>query len=146
MDRYSKKLDGTYVKDPAGSYVLQENGTYTTSPAPAAKPGVATAAAVAIKRTGRVTLVGGNTDGKNLFLEVSVFDGEHNNLLKPVFPFNTKAEAVLAYMQEIIETNPKFPDDLSSMMQKTFFWDVEEEAYYTQVGNAKAVRVKPVKK
>jgi len=87
------------------------------------------------------TLVGANSDGKNLFLVVEVFDGEHNNRFEPVFPADTKAEEITEYLKSLIEKNPKLSDEIIGMIQKKVFWDKAEEGWYTQTGNEKAVRI-----
>lgn len=92
-------------------------------------------------KTNRVTLVGGNTDGKNLYLEVEMFDGEHTNRFEPVFPLDTTAEEITQYFKTIIEKNPKLSSEIVGMMQKTVFWDATEESYYTQTANQKPVRI-----
>lgn len=92
-------------------------------------------------KASRATLVGGNSDGRNLYLEVEVFDGEHNNRFEPVFPLNTSAEDVTNYLKDIIEKNAKLPDDVMGLMQKTVFWDAAENGWYTQVGSQKPVRM-----
>lgn len=89
-----------------------------------------------------VSLVGGNSDGKKLFLEVEVFDGEHTNRFEVDFPLETTAEEITNYMIEIIEDNPKLPADVVGLMQKKVFWDATEQGWYSQSANEKPVRLK----
>lgn len=85
------------------------------------------------------TLVGGNSDGKNLYLEVEVFDGEHNNRFEPVFPLNTSAEEITAYLKSIIEKDPKLPTDVIGIMQRKVFWDKKKEGWFSQLANEEPV-------
>jgi len=89
------------------------------------------------------TLVGGNTDGKNLFLEVEVFDGEHTNKLHPIFPAGTTGESVISYMKELIEKEPVFPVDLASLIQTTLYWDKVNESWYVKYSNGVSAPLKP---
>lgn len=86
-------------------------------------------------------LVGGNSDGKKLYLEVEVFDGEHTNRFEPEFPANTSAEEVTEYLKSLIEDNPKVPDEIVGLMQKKIFWDAKEDGWYSQFANEKPVRM-----
>lgn len=87
------------------------------------------------------TLVGANSDGKNLYLEVEVFDGEHNNRFESIWPADTSAKEVTAYLKSIIEKDPKIPAELVGLMQKKVFWNKEEKGWYMQDGQQKAVRL-----
>lgn len=87
------------------------------------------------------TLVGGNSDGKNLYLEVEVFDGEHNNRFEPVFPLNTSAEEITQYLKSIIEKNPKLPTEVVSLLQRKIFWDTKKEGWFSQFANEEAVSI-----
>lgn len=89
-----------------------------------------------------VSLVGGNSDGKKLFLDVEVFDGEHTNRFEVDFPLETTAEDVTNYMIEIIEDNPKLPPEIIGLMQRKVFWDAAEKGWYSQAGSEKPVRLK----
>lgn len=88
-----------------------------------------------------VSLVGGNSDGKKLFLDIEVFDGEHTNRFEVEFPAETSAEDVTNYMIDIIEDNPKLPTDIIGLMQRKVFWDTQEKGWYSQGGNEKPVRL-----
>lgn len=92
-------------------------------------------------RIGSAALVGGNTDGKKLYLEVETFDGEHTNRFEPEFPLGTTAKDITDYLKSIIEANPKFPAELSSLMNKKVFYDQTEKAWYTQEGVHKPVKL-----
>src|SRR5687767_2759406 len=94
------------------------------------------------KKISRCTVTGGTTDGKNLYMEISVFDGEHTNKLAPVFPANTTAAAINSYMKELIEKSPKLPAEIESLMQSTLYWDAVEESWYVKTGTQPAVRQK----
>lgn len=89
-----------------------------------------------------VSLVGGNSDGKKLFLIVEVFDGEHTNRFEVEFPAETTAEEVTNYMIEIIEDNPKLPVAIVGLMQKKLFWDEVEKGWYSQSGSDRPLRLK----
>lgn len=87
------------------------------------------------------TLVGGNSDGKNLFLEVEVFDGEHTNRFETTWPADTEAGEVTDYLKSIIEKNPKLSPEIVGLMQKKVFWDKTEQGWYSQMGQEKPVRM-----
>lgn len=87
------------------------------------------------------TIVGGNTDGRNLYFTVEVFDGEHNNRFETVWPVETEAEEVTDYLKSIIEKNPKLNGDIVGLMQRKIFWDQKENGWYSQMGNEKPVRM-----
>jgi hypothetical protein len=89
-----------------------------------------------------VSLVGGNSDGQKLYLEVEMFDGEHTNRFEVEFPIDSKAKDVADYMIGIIEDNPKVPPEIIGMMQKKVFFDAVESGWYWQSGNEKAIRLK----
>lgn len=88
-----------------------------------------------------VTLTGGNSDGKTLFLEIQVFDGEHTNRFEVDFPVNTTAKEITDYMIEIIEDNPKLPPELVALMQRKVFWDADEKGWYSQSPSEKPKRL-----
>lgn len=88
-----------------------------------------------------VTLAGANSDGKHLFLEIDVFDGEHTNRFEPVFDVDASAEEITDYLKGIIEKNPKLKPEIVGLLQKKIFWDKTEEGWYMQSGNDKPVRM-----
>jgi|GEM_PF-2740510 len=88
-----------------------------------------------------VGLVGGNSDGKQLFLAIEVFDGEHTNRFEVEFPVGTTSEKVADYMIEIIEDNPKLPPEIINMIQKRIFWDETEKGWYSKADGEKPVRL-----
>lgn len=88
-----------------------------------------------------VQLVGGNNDGKNLYLEVEVFDGEHTNRFEPVFPIDTSADEVTDYLKSIIEKNPKLPTELVQLLQRKIFWDGKKEGWFSQFANEEPVAI-----
>lgn len=90
-------------------------------------------------KTTKVTVVGGNTDGRNLFMEIDAFDGEHNNKFYPVFPYKTSAEEIVDYMKELIEDNPKMPTEINQLMQTGIFWDGKNEEWMIQPATGPAV-------
>lgn len=96
-------------------------------------------------RISKVTITGGNTDGKTLFMEIDVFDGEHTNRLEVDFPFNTSAEEITKYCYRLIEENPKMPPEIVGLMTQTIYWDADEAGYYSRVGNGKPQRHQELK-
>jgi hypothetical protein len=144
MAKYVRHDNGQYVEDTNGTYTKNYDGSYTDTHVVDSHKGEVkpTEDPTPQLKNSRVTVAGSNTDGKNLFMEVDVFDGEHNNRLFPVFPAGTTAQAITEYCKKLIETNPKVPAEISGMMQKTLFWDATEESWYMAVGNQKPVRLK----
>lgn len=56
------------------------------------------------------------TDGTNLYLEVSVFDGEHTQpMLRPVFPVTATAATITAYLQTIANNRPALTDAIAAL-------------------------------
>lgn len=88
-----------------------------------------------------VTIVGANSDGKHLFLEVEVFDGEHTNRFETTWPAETKAKEITEYVKSIIEKNPKLDPEIVGLMNKKVFWDKDEKGWYMQDGQQKPVRI-----
>jgi hypothetical protein len=142
MDKYAKQSDGSYQKSWNGDYVQNSDGSYSHSSAVVSSQPKPVDDPTPKLKNSRATVVGANTDGKNLFMEIDVFDGEHNNRLEPVFPAGTTSVAITDYLKKLIEDNPKLPAEIVGMMQKTLFWDAVEESWYMAVGNQKPVRLK----
>jgi hypothetical protein len=88
-----------------------------------------------------VTIAGANSDGKNLFIDVEVFDGEHTNRFETIWPADTNAKAITDYAKSIIEKNPKLSNEIVGLMNKKVFWNTEEKGWYMQEGNTKALRM-----
>lgn len=88
-----------------------------------------------------VTIAGANSDGRNLYLDVEVFDGEHTNRFETVWPQNTKAKELTDYAKAIIEKNPKLDPEVVGLMNKKIFWDKDEEGWYMQEGQQKPTRM-----
>lgn len=60
------------------------------------------------------------TDQTNLFVEVSVFDGEHTlPPLRPVFPVGTSAATIRAYVQQIADNRPALAADIADIVGLT---------------------------
>lgn len=92
-------------------------------------------------KAGIVTIAGANTDGQSLFIDVEVFDGEHTNRFETIWPASTKAKEITDYAKSIIERNPKLDPELVGIMNKKVFWDKNEDGWYMQDGQQKAVRM-----
>lgn len=88
-----------------------------------------------------VTIAGANNDGRNLYLEVEVFDGEHTNRFETVWPVGTKAREITEYAKSIIEKDPKLDPEIVGILNKKVFWNRDEEGWYMQDGQQKAVRM-----
>lgn len=88
-----------------------------------------------------VTIAGANSDGKNLFIDVEVFDGEHTNRFETTWPVGTKSKEITDYAESIIEKNPKLEADIVGLMNKKIFWNKDENGWYMQDGQQKAVRM-----
>lgn len=68
----------------------------------------------------RVTITSISTDGTNLFLELSVFDGLHTfPLLRPAFPVGTSATTIRAYVQAIADNQPTLSQDIADLVSVT---------------------------
>lgn len=77
----------------------------------------------------RVTLVGGVSDGKNLFLQVDAFDGEHTNRFYPIFPADASAEDVTDYMKHLVEAEPKLSPEVAGLIQTGVYYDKENDVW-----------------
>jgi len=65
----------------------------------------------------KVTIKSISTDGTNLFVEVSIFDGEHTlPSIFPVFPVGTTAATIRAYVQVIANNQPTLTRDLQDLV------------------------------
>lgn len=87
------------------------------------------------------TLAGANSDGRNLYLDVEVFDGEHTNRFESIWPAETKAKEVTDYLKSIIEKNPKLDPEIVGILQRKVFWNKDENGWYSQAGNEKPKRM-----
>lgn len=68
----------------------------------------------------KVTINSISTDGTNLFVELSVFDGIHTlPLLRPVFAVGTTAAAIQAYAQAIANNQPALAADIGALVNTT---------------------------
>lgn len=88
-----------------------------------------------------VTIAGANTDGKHLFIDVEVFDGEHTNRFETIWPADTGAKEITNYAKSIIEKNPKLEPEIVGLMSKKVFWNKDEKGWYMQDGQQKPVRI-----
>jgi hypothetical protein len=88
-----------------------------------------------------VTIAGANTDGKHLFVDVEVFDGEHNNRFETIWDAGTGANELTDYCKSIIEQNPKLEPEIVGLMNKKIFWNKDENGWYMQEGTQKPVRM-----
>lgn len=88
-----------------------------------------------------VTIAGANSDGKTLFVDVEVFDGEHTNRYETMWPADTKAKEITDYAKSIIEKNPKLDPEIVGIMNKKIFWNRDEDGWYMQDGQAKPQRM-----
>ena len=50
-------------------------------------------------------------------------------------------ETITDYAKSIIEKNPKLSPEIVGLMQKRIFWNKEEDGWYMQDGQQKAVRM-----
>lgn len=68
----------------------------------------------------KATITNIGTDGTNLFVEVSVFDGLHTlPPLRPVFPVGTTAAAIRAYVQTLADNQPALSQDIADIVGVT---------------------------
>lgn len=88
-----------------------------------------------------VTIAGANTDGRHLYLDVEVFDGEHTNRFETIWPADTKAKEITDYARSIIEKDPKLDPEIVGLMQKKVFWNKDERGWYLQDGQSKPQRM-----
>lgn len=88
-----------------------------------------------------VTIVGANSDGKTLFVDVEVFDGEHTNRFETQWPEGTKAKVITDYARSIIEKDPKLDPEIVGIMNKKVYWDKDERGWYMQDGTNKPLRL-----
>lgn len=88
-----------------------------------------------------VTIAGANTDGKHLFIDVEVFDGEHTNRFETIWDASTKSKEITDYAKSIIEKNPKLDPEIVGLMNKKVFWNKDEDGWYMQDGQQKAQRI-----
>ena len=64
-----------------------------------------------------VTVNSISTDDTNLFLEISIFDGEHTlPPLYPSFPVDTSATTIRAYLQQIADNAPALSADIAALV------------------------------
>lgn len=68
----------------------------------------------------KVTIKGITTDGTNLFVEVSIFDGVHTMpSIFPVFPVGTSAAIISAYVQSIADSQPTLAGGIADLVNTT---------------------------
>lgn len=67
-----------------------------------------------------VTIKSIATDGTNLFVTISIFDGLHTLPdITPVFPVGTPAEDIRSYVQTIADNQPALAADLGDLVSLT---------------------------
>lgn len=60
------------------------------------------------------------TDGTNLFVTLSIFDGVHTFPdITPVFPADTTADQINAYVQTVADNRPALSADIGDLVNKT---------------------------
>lgn len=92
--------------------------------------------------TNKVTVTGGNTDGKHLFMQIDVFDGEHTNRFLPVFDFNISTNELNNYLKSLVDHSTKLPDEIAGMMGMSVWYDSKEESYIVKPDGGEEARQK----
>ena len=68
----------------------------------------------------RVTIKNISTDGTNLFVEISIFDGLRTlPSIFPVFPVGTSAADITAYAQVVANNGPTLTRDLQDLVNSS---------------------------
>lgn len=70
--------------------------------------------------TYKVSITNIATDGTNIFVDLSVTDGEHTMPpLRPVFPVGTPAADITAYAQAIADNRPVLAGAIADLVNTT---------------------------
>lgn len=68
----------------------------------------------------KVTIQGISTDGTNIYVDLSIFDGSHTlPTITPTFPVGTTAAAIQAYAQAIANNQPTLAGDIGDLVNTT---------------------------
>lgn len=68
----------------------------------------------------KVTIKSIVSDGTNLFVEISIFDGSHTcPSIFPVFPVGTAASTINSYVQTIANNQPTLTQDIANLVNTT---------------------------
>lgn len=88
---------------------------------------------------GRASVVSGLTDGKTLFMEIDLFDGEHNHRFFPTFAADTKAEEITEYMKHVVENAPKVSPEILALIQTGIYYDTQMAVWMIKPATGPAV-------
>lgn len=82
------------------------------------------------------------SDGKNVFLEIDLTDGQTTLKLEPTFPKDASADDVIAYMKGLVEDNPVLTPELQELIGLSLVWDSTDESWYELRDNTPKKRLK----
>lgn len=97
-------------------------------------------------KTTRVSVIGGNTDGKTLFMEIDAFDGEHNNKFYPHFDADASSDDIIEYMKSLIDGTPQVKPEIASLMNATLSYDNNAEKWMLQPQTGPVIDLDEAKK